>query len=416
MSREVNTPFLVRDVTLMSPGIWNGWDYSAEELKKAYDSTDWSDEHISSLFLDHPDNPHNAARDWIGRVKNSKQMTDGTIKGDLEIWDEDIVYKLSVAKAKFGVSPRVVGTEDKENMCFIDFFFDNFSIVSKPAQSTATINLAERLKFLGVIKQLSVEQAKKELVGDPELMSMIIMKLKQGIQLTEEEMQYILETFSHFGILDEKMEEMARHGKMKKKKNKSNMTYLKKLKGGKNLMAEENEKTEEKEEEKKEEEPEKSEDSESEKSDSTELSDANVLNIISEDMDGFNSYTKDIRKSDPNVSLKDLAKKFKIYKERLGFIEELSESEALDVLKKLSNRLGSSKDKVSIKKENSGSKELSEKIDNLEKTIKELSKTPKVAKPKTVKGASTPVDTGFNMVGKPAGEGVQELAHAIMNR
>ena len=175
----------------MSPGLWNETNYEASELRKAYISTDWGNAHATSLFLDHPENPNNAAGDWIGKVKNPRQLEDSTIIGDIEIWDQDTAFKMEVAKAGFGVSPRVLGKLDKSTNSFVDFIFDNFSIVSKPAQDTATINLNKEIFSESLtVRQLSTD----DLASHPKKKNS--KKMKGGKrEMSTEELQHHMEDF-----------------------------------------------------------------------------------------------------------------------------------------------------------------------------------------------------------------------------
>lgn len=397
-----NLPLEIKNVTLMSPGTWNDWNYDVGELRKAYSTTDWSDEHVTSLFLDHPDNPHNAASSWIGRVKNHKQLQDGTVKGDLEIWDENVIFKLTKAKAGFGVSPRVIGQEDLESKSFTDFVFDNFSVVAKPAQSTAMIQLSRDLKFNGVVRQLSKEESRH--LSNTKHME-IMRKIVYGEKITEEDREFIK------GMIGEECSQKDNYYDSTKSKLKK-----KKLKGGKNMSeeektAQETESSEESEESNESEEnTEKSEDSEEK---SEELSDADVLSIMNEDLDGFNSYANDIRANNPSISLKDLAKKYKSHKEKMNFVEGLSESEATILLKKLLNKIGVN-DLSNSKKEkkDSVSQELASKLSSLEKSIKDLSAKKKVPAPKTSVGPQMKMERP-HFFGEEASEGVQELAKAL---
>jgi len=139
---NIDLPTIIKDVVLMSPGTWNEAEYSAHEIQKAFQTTDWNDPTVTSLFLDHPENSNNAAGAWAGRVLNQR-MTDNEVIGDLELWDTNTIIKLTMAKAKFGVSPRVIGN-DASDGAFKNFVFDNFSIVSKPAIDRAYIELAKK--------------------------------------------------------------------------------------------------------------------------------------------------------------------------------------------------------------------------------------------------------------------------------
>ena len=352
-------PLIIKDVVLMSPGLWNETNYEAEELRKAYLATDWGNTHATSLFLDHPENPNNAAGDWIGRVKNPRQLEDSTIIGDIEVWDEDTAFKMEVAKAGFGVSPRVLGNLDKSNNSFVDFIFDNFSIVSKPAQNTATINLTKEIFSEGLM----------------------VRKLSRD-------------------------EDLSIHPKKKSKK----------MKGGKREMNEEETKNTETAEEVKgeeaKEEPAKEEKPSEEGSE--EPSDAETLSMISNDLEGFNEYAKGIRAENPSISLNELAKKYKVHKERYNFLEELSETEATIMLKKLLGKIGI-EDKAKVTPNVSPAvKEMASELNSLKKQVKELSAPKSI--PKSVKSATrSDSHVSFNMVSKEPSEGVKELAQHFLN-
>lgn len=436
-------PLIVKDVILMSPGEWNGWRYDPDELKKAFASTNWQDEHITSLFLDHPENPANAAKDWIGRVKNPRQMPDGTVKGDLEIWDEDIAMKLTKAKANFGVSPRVIGNEDLETKSFLDFYFDNFCIVAKPAQSTAVLHLSKNLKFDGAIRQLNKEdlakvtamEEKRKKMGlspaqfyaaprDPPSSSALPIfdaehvrnamarfnqtkfksaaekaKARKKIIAAAKKFKIEISSFKEMVLTEEEIELLENL--------QSTNMLNKNMKGGKKQMSEEEKKTEEVETT---EEPEKVvEESKSETESTEELSDEQVLSIMNEDLDGFNAYAKEVRAKNPSISLKELAKRYKVQKERMNFVEELSDAEATVLLKKLLSKMGVEGFSAKTEKQ-LASNELAKKIEALEKSIKELGKKEKVPAPKAVKNLTDSKSEKPLMFGKAPSEGVMELA------
>ena len=384
MSIDTQVPLLIKDVILMSPGKWNGWNYSPEELNKAYSSTNWADEHITSLFLDHPANPHNAASAWIGRVKNPKQLTDSTIKGDLEVWDEDVIFKLTKAKAGFGVSPRVVGKEDKENKMFINFIFDNFSIVAKPAQSTAVLHLANELKFEGIVRNLNKDSIEElNYSSDEECICSLIEKAKNNQKMNTYDLAML-----------EKMHNYMKEQKIKEEEIESNSpNYSGKLKGGKNMSEISEIITDIK---------------------SEELSDAEVLSIINEDFEGFNNYSKELKATNPSISLKDLAKKYKSQKERFAFVETLSELEATALLKRIAGKIGVQQLSLKEEKADNSAKELSNEIATLRNQIKELSSI-KNASPKSVKGvnAKSASTVNFMINNTSDSEGVLELAQSL---
>ena len=133
-------PTVLKNKVLMSPGKWNGNHYTSEQIRLAFENTDWSDKDNISLILDHADKPL-SVHDWVGWIK-SPRMNGENVIGDLEIYDENVLVKLMSAKAKFGISPRVRGIESEDEE-FTHFTFENFSIVTNPAVKKAYINLSE---------------------------------------------------------------------------------------------------------------------------------------------------------------------------------------------------------------------------------------------------------------------------------
>lgn len=136
---SLTLPYVIKDKILMSPGVWNGHDYSPDEIKQAFKETDWNDKEIRSLYLDH--NDRNAS-EWIGEIINPRLEKD-TVKGDLVIVDKNTAIKLAYG-AKMGISPKVHGMDDDGRMT--GFVYDNFSVVINPAIKTAYINNSEQLK------------------------------------------------------------------------------------------------------------------------------------------------------------------------------------------------------------------------------------------------------------------------------
>jgi len=146
---------LLKNKVLLSPGVWNGLDFSQEEIAKAFTTTDWTDKYNYALIYDHDEKAIN----WLGNVLNIRLEGD-TLMGDLEILDEDLARKLTVGGAKLGISARVLGKEDEEGK-FVNFTFNNFSVVYDPACKNAYINLSQD-KVLEEIQKLREELIKLE--------------------------------------------------------------------------------------------------------------------------------------------------------------------------------------------------------------------------------------------------------------
>lgn len=133
---------VLKHAILMSQGIWNDRYYSADEIKQAYENTDWNDKTNRNLFLDHQDQ---RASEWVGEVNNPSYEGD-TLYGDLIVIDPTWVHNLKYGKPKVGISPSLKGREDKKNKSVKDFTFRNFSVVINPAVKTAYLNNWEDLK------------------------------------------------------------------------------------------------------------------------------------------------------------------------------------------------------------------------------------------------------------------------------
>jgi hypothetical protein len=159
----VTIPTVIKNKILMAPGKWNDVHYSAEEIKKAFENTNWNDKDTISLILDHADKPL-SVHDWVGWVRNPR-LEGNNLVGDLELYDENIIIKLLKAKAKFGISPRIRGTEDKGELK--DFVFENFSIVTNPAVKKAYINLSQaQIKSKQEVKKMPQESKNKEVLDE----------------------------------------------------------------------------------------------------------------------------------------------------------------------------------------------------------------------------------------------------------
>jgi len=154
----IKIPTIIKNKVLMAPGPWNGTHYSATEIKRAFDNTNWQDKDVTSLILDHADKPL-SVHDWVGWVKNPR-MTANNLIGDLEIYDESVLVKLLTGKMKCGISPRVKGMEHNEE--FRNFTFENFSIVSNPAVKKAYINLSQSNNLKGGLKMTEKELQEDE--------------------------------------------------------------------------------------------------------------------------------------------------------------------------------------------------------------------------------------------------------------
>jgi len=140
MVDKISLPVVIPDRLLISPGVWNDNEYTAKEIGEGFARTEWANKEKISLWLNHDDRNTSA---FVGYVKNPVLASNGRVFGDLEIWDEKLAVTLTQAMAKFGVSAKIKGEENKEGK-MLNFSFENFSVVTIPACSDAYINLSKK--------------------------------------------------------------------------------------------------------------------------------------------------------------------------------------------------------------------------------------------------------------------------------
>jgi hypothetical protein len=169
-TRELSLkPVIVKDVVLISPGVWTGMDnkptsYSLNSIRNGFENTNWEN---MNLFLDHQDTKARGVGNWAGYVKNPR-FEQNELRGDLEIWHPLISMFIKEAKAKFGVSMTTEGIErmlSENNFEYNINKFISFSIVDDPAcriswlpRELASADNAEKITTCG-----SFEISKKEL-------------------------------------------------------------------------------------------------------------------------------------------------------------------------------------------------------------------------------------------------------------
>ncbi len=135
-------PLTLENYLILSPGMWNGVNYTAEEIEKAFSNTDWSEKSITHLYLDHKDTKDQGVGNWAGFIKNPR-MDGGDLRGDLEIWHPLLATFLDKAKAKFGISATLSGFENELANQMEDFRYESFSVVIDPACDLTFINLSK---------------------------------------------------------------------------------------------------------------------------------------------------------------------------------------------------------------------------------------------------------------------------------
>lgn len=228
---DMTLPFTVEGVTLMSPGTWNSKDYVPEEIKAAYQRTDWSDRDVVALFNEHDDQD---SRDWIGEVRNPR-MEGNELVADIDVVTADEARKLAYG-ARFGISPKVSGI-DKRNV-ITNYSYDNFSLVLDPAVKTTYLNSEqENSDDEQDVKNVMVKSTMSETEETEELSSEELSKLEEIVTTVENsDVEELAEVISPFmggrsseelesqiaDVIensedeeddDESEEEMAEHGK-----------------------------------------------------------------------------------------------------------------------------------------------------------------------------------------------------------
>jgi len=157
---DVKIPYVLVKRKLMSPGVWNGNNYTAENLRYAFQNTVWDNESLS-LYLDHLDG---GAKDWIGEIKNPQIDAESDVYGDLCLVDPIHALKVEYG-ARFGISPKLEGKLNRDNQV-CDAVFRNFSLVSNPACKTTFLN-SDKVGFDGkVIFALSEKKEVKTMTDD----------------------------------------------------------------------------------------------------------------------------------------------------------------------------------------------------------------------------------------------------------
>ena len=171
-------PYVIENVLLLSPGIWNGRMFTSDGIRFGLENTNWEDKKNYDLIYSHDAKAEN----WVGYVKNRKLDDQGRLFGDLEIYDKDLAIKLGKAKAKMGISARVLG--DVVPRGEIDEFkirsFNNFSVVYEPACEEAWINLSKE-----DLSNTTTKEEKKSMVDEKinstELSSSKIVELLENL-------------------------------------------------------------------------------------------------------------------------------------------------------------------------------------------------------------------------------------------
>lgn len=160
---SLEKPVIIKDSLLLSPGIWNGDEYTEEIIFRAFENTDWEDLSHSHLYLDHKDTKDQAGvGNWAGFVTNPRFVPGEGLFGDLEIW-HPLAAVWTKAKPKFGISATLAAPENVDRHRLEDFHFESFSIVHDPACRPALINLSKEVEFTELAKVSNFETVRKKM-------------------------------------------------------------------------------------------------------------------------------------------------------------------------------------------------------------------------------------------------------------
>jgi len=138
---------ILKNQLLLSPGVWNGDEYTSDIIRTVFENTDWNELRHSHLYLDHKDTQDKSGVGaWAGFVRNLKVNSNGELRADLEIW-HPMAATWAKAHPSFGISatiqPDLEGNPKN---------FESFSIVHDPACKPAIINLSENKLLIRITK------------------------------------------------------------------------------------------------------------------------------------------------------------------------------------------------------------------------------------------------------------------------
>lgn len=191
---DIELPFRVEGATLMAPGTWNGKDYTPEEIRAAYQRTDWDDVDVRALFNEHDDQD---SRDWVGEVRNPR-MEGNELVGDIDVVTADEARKLAYG-ARFGISPKVSGRDDRG--VIRDYTYDNFSLVLDPAVKKAFLNSQQENSTDDEqdVKNVMVKSTMSDTEDTEELSSEELSKLEEIVTTVENsDVEELAEVISPF--------------------------------------------------------------------------------------------------------------------------------------------------------------------------------------------------------------------------
>jgi hypothetical protein len=138
---DIELPLIFKNMLLFKAGEWNHLTFSKEAVDKSVKNTKWSP--LSKRLYTYHDNATKFG-DWNGNVENVRSV-DGSVYGDVEIWDADKAMKLQHGKSPFAISADMEYKEDSRGN--IDtIIFTGFALEYDPGVRDVNMYLSDSVK------------------------------------------------------------------------------------------------------------------------------------------------------------------------------------------------------------------------------------------------------------------------------
>jgi hypothetical protein len=191
---SVKLPLILKNKSLMPPGTYNGFYFSADVIKKGFDASDWNLKEVRSLYEGHPSDP--VPGEWVGEIQNPYFDDEtGTIMGDVVIVDPANAVKLSYG-AKFGISPSIEAITDSKVVK--RFSMRNFGLVIQPAMVRNYLNN-------------SLKQEDNNMEGENQILEAIT-SLKTELVSMKQDIETLKKSNFDVEVTDLEMLDMAKGG------------------------------------------------------------------------------------------------------------------------------------------------------------------------------------------------------------
>ena len=146
ISKEAD--LILEEQLLLSPGLWRGVKFTAQEIINGINRTDWNDPEVSSILGAHPRKGElPSSEDWIGNMKNVRYLTleDGVdvegMYGDAYLYDPNAAKKLAYGKAKLAFS--IDSPYKHSRYGATDLYFNNTALVYRGGCKDAYVQLSD---------------------------------------------------------------------------------------------------------------------------------------------------------------------------------------------------------------------------------------------------------------------------------